>query len=260
MTQQMGIESLTTVQKMALPSLLKRRDCLIKSATGTGKTLCYAVPMVHDLQRVSPMIKRADGPYAVILLPTRELVLQSFEVLQKLLQPYVWIVPGMVMGGEKKSSEKARLRKGINVLVGTPGRMLDHIQNTTCLLLGRVRWLVLDESDRLLERGFQNALSQIVDGLDSSRKISTSKGYSRCNVLLSATLTSDVQGLAMLALKKPQVIDATGSEDLDKKRWLQKPKKSLPPAVLLLAMAVAMATTTATKRSTRRTNTKPLLN
>ena len=180
--------------------------------------MCYAIPMVHDLQRVSPMIKRSDGPYAIILLPTRELVLQSFDVLRKLLQPYVWIVPGMVMGGEEKSSEKARLRKGINVLVGTPGRMLDHIQNTECLGLGRVRWLVLDESDRLLERGFQESLTQIVDGLDSTRKIATTKGYSRCNVLLSATLPSDVQGLALLALKNPKTIDATGSELLDKKK------------------------------------------
>jgi hypothetical protein len=102
--------------------------------------------MAHDLQRVSPRIKRSDGPYAIVLLPTRELVLQSFEVLQKLFKPFIWIVPGMVMGGEDKSSEKARLRKGINVLVGTPGRMLDHIQNTTCLKLGLIRWLILDEA------------------------------------------------------------------------------------------------------------------
>ena len=85
---------------------------LVNSPTGTGKTLAYAIPIIHDLQALSPPVKRADGPYALIILPTRELVLQSLEVIDKLVKPYIWIVPGAVMGGEKKQSEKARLRKG----------------------------------------------------------------------------------------------------------------------------------------------------
>ena len=118
----MKMVSLTTVQKMTIPTLLSRRDAMIRSPTGTGKTLCYAIPIVHDLQRHSPKVKRSDGPYAVILLPTRELALQSCEVFSTLLRPFVWIVPGVVMGGEQKNKEKSRLRKGVNVLIATPGR------------------------------------------------------------------------------------------------------------------------------------------
>lgn len=135
------------VQQHALPSLLVRRDTMIKSPTGSGKTLAYALPLVHDLQQVSPKIKRIDGPYALVLLPTRELAIQSYEVFQKLLKTYIWIVPGLLMGGEKMKAEKARLRKGINVLIATPGRLLDHLSHTRCLSVDHIRWLVLDEAD-----------------------------------------------------------------------------------------------------------------
>ena len=142
---------------------------LVNSPTGTGKTLAYAIPIIHDLQALSPPVKRADGPYALIILPTRELVLQSLEVINKLVKPYIWIVPGAVMGGEKKQSEKARLRKGLNVLIGTPGRLLDHVETTKSLGLSRVRWLVLDEADRLLEKGFEETLAKLLGVLKKSR-------------------------------------------------------------------------------------------
>lgn len=139
----MGLSALTRVQQRTIPTLLSRRDTLIRSATGTGKTLAYAIPMVHDLQMLSPKIKREDGPYAMVVLPTRELALQSETALMRLLKPFIWIVPGVVMGGEKKKSEKSRIRKGINVLIATPGRLLDHVKNTQCLVLSRVRWFIL---------------------------------------------------------------------------------------------------------------------
>jgi hypothetical protein len=85
---------------------------------------------------------------ALILTPTRELALQTLEVFSSLLAQFVWIVPGIVMGGEKKKSEKARLRKGVNILVGTPGRVLDHLQNTQSINVSALLWLVLDEADR----------------------------------------------------------------------------------------------------------------
>lgn len=114
---EMNIAKLTLVQQRAIPLLLRRRDLLVHSPTGTGKTLAYAIPVVHDLSQLSPKVKRSDGPYAIVLLPTRELALQSLEVFQKLLRPSVWIVAGAVMGGERKKAEKARIRKGLNILV-----------------------------------------------------------------------------------------------------------------------------------------------
>ena len=97
-------------------------------------------------------IQRGDGVIALILTPTRELAIQTHEVISTLLQSFVWVVSGVVMGGEKKKSEKARLRKGVNVLVGTPGRVLDHLQHTQSLVVAHLQWLVLDEADRCVRR------------------------------------------------------------------------------------------------------------
>ena len=114
-------EAMTKVQKQSIPQILNKRDVQIQSPTGSGKTLAYSIPMVHFLQELQPPITRADGLYALVILPTRELVLQTFNVVSKLCRAHVRIVPGMLMGGEKKKSEKARLRKGVNILIGTPG-------------------------------------------------------------------------------------------------------------------------------------------
>ena len=85
---------------------------MIKSQTGSGKTLAYALPIIHSLMTRDPKVDRADGTYAIVIVPTRELVLQGLETFNKLCAGCTWIVPGQLMGGEKKKSEKARLRKG----------------------------------------------------------------------------------------------------------------------------------------------------
>ncbi|EDV23039.1 uncharacterized protein TRIADDRAFT_57895 [Trichoplax adhaerens] len=107
--QHFHYQKMTCVQRKAIPSILNGRDCLIQSQTGTGKTIAYAVPIVNKLQELEPKIQRSDGPYALILLPTRELALQTMTIFNKLLKTFCWIVPGCVTGGEKKKSEKARL-------------------------------------------------------------------------------------------------------------------------------------------------------
>ncbi|XP_078366831.1 ATP-dependent DNA helicase DDX31-like isoform X2 [Oculina patagonica] len=202
------LTSMTSVQKAAIPSLLEGRDVFVKSNTGTGKTLTYAVPVVHSLQKIEPKITRSDGPYAVILVPTRELAIQSFDVLQKLVKPFQWVVPGIVTGGERRKSEKARIRKGINVLVATPGRLLDHIEKTKCLELNRLRWIVLDEADRLLDLGFEKDVSAILTAV----KKSLFSGVRCQTVLLSATLNEGVERLAGISLHKPLFIDMTAED------------------------------------------------
>ncbi|XP_064379862.1 probable ATP-dependent RNA helicase DDX31 isoform X3 [Dromaius novaehollandiae] len=108
-TTVLKICSMTSVQKQTIPVLLQGKDALVRSQTGSGKTLAYGIPLVQSLQGMKPKIQRSDGPYALILVPTRELALQSFETMQKLLKPFAWIVPGVLMGGEKRKSEKARI-------------------------------------------------------------------------------------------------------------------------------------------------------
>ncbi|NWS10072.1 DDX31 helicase, partial [Pachyramphus minor] len=184
------------VQKQTIPVLLQGRDALVRSQTGSGKTLAYGIPLVQSLQGMDSKIQRSDGPYALVLVPTRELALQSFDTMQKLLKPFTWIVPGVLMGGEKRKSEKARLRKGINILISTPGRLVDHIKSTECIHFRRTQWLIIDEADRILDLGFEKDVTVILNTLNAHRE-------TRQNVLLSATLTEGVTRLADISLNDP---------------------------------------------------------
>ncbi|NXC13576.1 DDX31 helicase, partial [Corythaeola cristata] len=185
------------VQKQTIPVLLQGKDALVRSQTGSGKTLAYGIPLVQSLQGMESKIQRSDGPYALILVPTRELALQSFDTMQKLLKPFAWIVPGVLMGGEKRKSEKAsRLRKGINILISTPGRLVDHIKSTECIHFRRTQWLIIDEADRILDLGFEKDVAVILNALNADRE-------TRQNVLLSATLTEGVTRLADISLNDP---------------------------------------------------------
>ena len=150
----MGMLSSTRIQSVVVPLLSSApQNVLMKSQTGSGKTLAYLLPLVNDLISLTPALTRLDGTRALLLAPTRELCSQIADVLGKLTQCCVWIVGGSVTGGEKKKSEKARLRKGIVVLVATPGRLLDHMKTTESFTLTKLRWIVLDEVDRLLDMG-----------------------------------------------------------------------------------------------------------
>ncbi|XP_031225419.1 probable ATP-dependent RNA helicase DDX31 isoform X2 [Mastomys coucha] len=190
------MSSMTSVQKQSIPVLLEGRDALVRSQTGSGKTLAYCIPVVQSLQALTSKIQRSDGPYALVLVPTRELALQSFGTVQKLLKPFTWIVPGVLMGGEKRKSEKARLRKGINILISTPGRLVDHIKSTKNLQFNRIRWLIVDEADRILDLGFEKDITVILNAVNAECQ-------ERQNVLLSATLTEGVTRLADISLHNP---------------------------------------------------------
>jgi len=104
--------------------------------------------------------------------------------MKQVLRPFPKLVPGIIMGGEKRKSEKARLRKGVTILVCTPGRLLDHFDNTSAFSMPHLRWLVLDEADRLLDLGFDKDISRILTLL----KERAQAGVERHNLLASATL------------------------------------------------------------------------
>uniref|UniRef100_F6R3L0 ATP-dependent RNA helicase n=1 Tax=Ornithorhynchus anatinus TaxID=9258 RepID=F6R3L0_ORNAN len=204
-TSVLKMSSMTSVQKQSIPVLLEGKDALVRSQTGSGKTLAYCIPVVQSLQAMKSKIQRSDGPYALVLVPTRELALQSFDTVQKLLKPFTWIVPGVLMGGEKRKSEKARLRKGINILISTPGRLVDHIKSTKNIHFNRIQWLVMDEADRILDLGFEKDITVILNAVNVECE-------KRQNVLLSATLTEGVTRLADISLQNPvsiSVLDET---------------------------------------------------
>ncbi|XP_076755415.1 uncharacterized protein LOC143426113 [Xylocopa sonorina] len=166
--QNMHINKMTIVQQKAIPQILSGKDVLIRSQTGSGKTLAYALPIVECLHKIRPKLSRSSGLKALVVVPTRELALQTYECFLKLIKPFTWIVPGYLAGGEKRKAEKARLRKGCNILVGTPGRLLDHIKRTAALKLGDIKYFVLDEADRMFDMGYEKDISGIVSALKVS--------------------------------------------------------------------------------------------
>ena len=145
----LGLHSLTPVQRRAIPHVLDGRDLVVRSPTGSGKTYAYAVPVVQRLVELGPsVVTRPAGTFALVLVPTRELALQSHEALEALTRPYPWLVTCAIMGGERRKAEKARLRKGTALVVSTPGRLTDHLSSTSAFELRCCRVLVLDEADR----------------------------------------------------------------------------------------------------------------
>lgn len=213
----MKLDRPTKIQRAAVPKLLTQdRDLFVQAQTGSGKTLAFCLPILERLCHASSKTKidRNSGLFAVIMTPTRELAQQIYSVLETLCRGCNWIVPGIVTGGEKKKSEKARIRKGINVLVATPGRLADHIENTESLDLAEVRWVVMDEGDRLMELGFEETITKILKNLEQKSAIGNSRSLydnlprKRVNVLCSATIKGDVKKLGDMSLKDADKVSA----------------------------------------------------
>ena len=221
----------TAIQKATISQLIKEdSDAFIQAETGSGKTLAYLLPIVQRIMELSrkeddatdkTQVHRDSGLFAIILAPTRELCKQISIVLESLLRCVNWIVAGTVIGGEKKKSEKARLRKGLNILVATPGRLADHLDNTEVLDVSNVRWLVLDEGDRLMELGFEEEIRGIVQKLEDRRqglKIgSMPLPARRTTVLCSATMKMNVQRLGEISLQDAVHIKADPKDSTTEK-------------------------------------------
>lgn len=225
--KKMEIKAPTAIQSRAVQQLANTNsDAFIQAETGSGKTLAYLLPIVQQLMHLSKQMKAAgeefnrhSGLFAIILAPTRELSKQISVVLESLLSCCHWIVSGTVVGGEKKKSEKARLRKGLNILVATPGRLADHLDNTEVLDVSKVRWLVLDEGDRLMELGFEKDIQRLVSVLNLRSRKKDEQAIPglpsrRSNILCSATIKAQVDDLANIALKDPLSIAVDPEEKM----------------------------------------------
>ncbi|OIW32695.1 DEAD-domain-containing protein [Coniochaeta ligniaria NRRL 30616] len=222
----------TAIQKNTIPQLVKEdNDAFLQAETGSGKTLAYLLPIVQRITALSQnedgsstgvQLHRDSGLFAIVLAPTRELCKQIAAVLERLLRCAPWIVSTTVTGGESKKSEKARLRKGVNILIATPGRLTDHLDNTKVLDVGTVRWLVLDEGDRMMEMGFEDDLKTIVGEIRKDPlKHETKDGVvldkvlpaRRVTVLCSATMKMNVQKLGEISLTDAVHITATTTDE-----------------------------------------------
>jgi ATP-dependent RNA helicase DDX31/DBP7 len=198
-----GISSPTAAQVQTIPLLLRGRDVILQAPTGSGKTLCYLLPIVHSLLML-PSIDRGSGTHAIIVAPTRELVAQISEVCSTLSRHFHAIVCGSIMGGEKRKSEKARLRKGVHIVVGSPGRLLDHVGHTESWRLNHCSCVVLDEADRLLDMGFERDVFAILQAVQERSAVAN-----RTGMLASATVGARVMQLSKAFLRNPQRVSVS---------------------------------------------------
>ena len=187
-----GYVTPTEVQRTAIPPILRGKDVLGAAKTGSGKTLAFLIPVLELLwrERWSP----PEGLAALIISPTRELAYQTFEVLRKVGVNHDFSA-GLVIGGKELKSERERILR-TNIIVCTPGRLLQHLDETPNFECTNLMILVLDEADRILDLGFQDTMNCIIASLPSQRQ----------TLLFSATQTKSVKDLARLSLVDPEYI------------------------------------------------------
>ncbi|XP_076357745.1 putative ATP-dependent RNA helicase pitchoune [Tachypleus tridentatus] len=202
----MGFTNMTEIQAKAIPHLLEGRDLVGAAKTGSGKTLAFLIPAIELIYKLKFMPRNGTG--VIVISPTRELSMQSFGVLKELLKHH-YHTYGLVMGGTNRQSEAQKLSKGVNILIATPGRLLDHLQNTPKFLYKNLQCLIIDEADRILDIGFEEELKQIIKILPKRRQ----------TMLFSATLTKKTEDLIKLALKKEPLY--IGIEDIKEKATVE---------------------------------------
>ncbi|NER78806.1 MAG: DEAD/DEAH box helicase [Leptolyngbya sp. SIO1D8] len=199
-----GYEAPTPIQAQAIPAILQRQDVLASAQTGTGKTASFTLPILHMLSELGQ--RRGRQVRALILTPTRELAAQVQESI-KTYGKYMPIRTAAVYGGVRMDPQVAKLRRGVDVLVATPGRLLDHLRQGT-VDLSSVEVLVLDEADRMLDMGFIHDIQTVIDNIPSDRQV----------LLFSATFSRQIKKLADDLLRSPNVIEVartnTASENV----------------------------------------------
>jgi len=183
---ELGYEALTPIQAQAIPVLLEGKDVLGQSKTGSGKTAAFALPILQALDLESRTLQ------AVVLCPTRELSDQVAREFRKLGRRHPGLAVLTVCGGEPGRPQAEALARGVHVVVGTPGRVLDHLGRGT-LQLGTTRTVVLDEADRMLDMGFEEDMSKIMDAMPEQRQ----------TALLSATFPRSIRAISSRYQREP---------------------------------------------------------
>jgi len=189
-----GYSEPTPIQAKAIPVVLEGRDVLAGAQTGTGKTAGFTLPLLQKLSEQKPA--KGNRPVrALVLTPTRELAAQVAESVQT-YSKHLPIRSAVIFGGVKINPQIATLRRGVDILVATPGRLLDHVNQKT-LDLSQVEVLVLDEADRMLDMGFIHDIRKVLALLPKQRQ----------NLLFSATFSNDIKKLADGLLNSPTLIE-----------------------------------------------------
>src|SRR4030042_3538544 len=190
----MGFEEPTPIQKMAIPSALKGRDIIGQAQTGTGKTAAFGIPIIERKPE-----ERGKYPYAIVLCPTRELAVQVAQEINK-IGSAKGVLSLPVYGGQSMEVQLKNLRKGVDLVVGTPGRVIDHIRRKS-LILKEIKIVVLDEADEMLNMGFIEDIETILREVPQERQ----------TMLFSATMPTEILTISKKYMNKPKHVhvDAT---------------------------------------------------
>ncbi|CAI2386644.1 unnamed protein product [Moneuplotes crassus] len=197
----------TRIQSQVIPNILENRDLLVNAVTGSGKTASYVLPILEKLHRrdlrTSKVSNTKIGKTRVLILqPTRELAAQCSSMLDNMNK---FIIPKIsyttIIGGSSMKKQEAELMDKPDIVVATPGRLLDILMNSKSIYFNNIEALILDEADKLLEMGFQEMIEEILKNI---KKDSDVENVQTC--LFSATLTKDIKRLASLALRDPKLI------------------------------------------------------
>lgn len=190
-----GYTTPSPIQQKAIPLILERKDVMASAQTGTGKTAGFTLPMLQLLAQGQTLRHRPIR--ALVLTPTRELAAQVYENVKQ-YSAFLDIRSTVIFGGVNQKPQVATLRQGIDILVATPGRLLD-LHNQKLLSLAKVEFLVLDEADRMLDMGFLRDIKKIMAIMPAKRQ----------NLLFSATFSKDIKALANDILHHPVLVEAT---------------------------------------------------
>ena len=215
----MGFTQMTHVQAMSIPALLSGKDVVGAAKTGSGKTLAFLLPIVELLHNAK--FGSRNGTGAIVISPTRELAMQIYGVCKDLCtngkhnQTY-----GLIIGGANRKTEAERLVKGVNIIIATPGRLLDHLQNTKGFVFRNLLAFVMDEADRILEQGFEDDLRSMIKILPKQRQ----------TMLFSATQTKRVEDLARTAIdvKTAVYVEVPNETDLATAEGLEQGYVTVP--------------------------------
>ncbi|WP_419777487.1 DEAD/DEAH box helicase [Malaciobacter marinus] len=216
--KEQGYTSPTPIQKESIPVILNHKDVLAAAQTGTGKTAAFTLPLLEKMSQKPNKKGQKSYIKALILAPTRELALQVSENIQT-YSKYLSLKTAVIFGGVGISPQKASLRKGVDIVIATPGRLLDHMSQKT-IDLSRVEFLVLDEADRMLDMGFIHDIKKVVASIPNKRQ----------TLLFSATFSPEIKKLSNSFLDNPKLIEVARSNALSEQvsqvvHYVQKDKK-----------------------------------
>lgn len=187
----LGYTAPTLIQEKAIPQIMAKRDIMAVAQTGTGKTAAFTLPILEELSKTRATNR---APRALILTPTRELAAQVYDNVMA-YSKHLHLRTVALYGGVRYEPQIGKLRRGVDVVVATPGRLRDHMDQNN-VDLSRLQILVLDEADRMLDMGFLDEVQRIIEDAPQERQ----------TLLFSATLSNEVKGLAQRFLKEPLVI------------------------------------------------------